>query len=81
MSERDMQVLTIMTPPDAESLQRAEAFVQGLAPSARRTYVVGGTQRFELPMSEVFLFRLLCTLCACVGDSMNIEGLGSKLTL
>lgn len=55
-------VLTIMTPPDAESLQRAEAFVQGLAPSARRTYVVGGTQRFELPMSEVSLSHVFTAM-------------------
>ena len=53
MSACGVQVYTIMTPPNAEAMQQAEAFVHGLAPSACRTYAVGGTQRFELPMSEV----------------------------
>lgn len=46
------QVFTVTTPvgPDVDE---AAAFVQQLCPSARPTYALGGTQKYELPTSEV----------------------------
>ncbi|KAK9805638.1 hypothetical protein WJX72_009637 [[Myrmecia] bisecta] len=46
-------VFTIMTAN--EDVAKADAFVRQLAPTAKRTYGVGGTQKYELPTSEVSL--------------------------
>ena len=53
-----VQVLTVTTSASAEDLAAADALVTDMAPSARRTYVVGGTQKYELPTSEVTLSQV-----------------------
>lgn len=46
------QVFTVTTPvgPDVE---QAAAYVRQICPSARATYALAGTQKYELPTSEV----------------------------
>eukprot|EP00735_Rhodelphis_limneticus_P009812 TRINITY_DN2875_c1_g1::TRINITY_DN2875_c1_g1_i2::g.6040::m.6040 TRINITY_DN2875_c1_g1::TRINITY_DN2875_c1_g1_i2::g.6040 ORF type:complete len:991 (-),score=211.47,sp/Q8LPK0/AB8A_ARATH/42.77/0.0,ABC_tran/PF00005.22/1.5e-26,ABC2_membrane_3/PF12698.2/2.6e-14,AAA_21/PF13304.1/0.15,AAA_21/PF13304.1/1.5e-10,ABC2_membrane_4/PF12730.2/7.4e+02,ABC2_membrane_4/PF12730.2/0.00054,SMC_N/PF02463.14/0.0059,IstB_IS21/PF01695.12/14,IstB_IS21/PF01695.12/20,SRP54/PF00448.17/0.33,AAA_23/PF13476.1/8.1e+03,AAA_23/PF1347 len=46
-------LLTITTPP--ENVADAEAFVYSLAPEAKRTYYLAGTQKFELPTQRTRL--------------------------
>lgn len=57
--ELDMQVFTVTTPTGSD-VQHAAAFVRQLCPSARPTYALGGTQKYELPTSEV-------TIITCCG--------------
>ncbi|DBA75618.1 TPA: hypothetical protein ACH3X2_009057 [Trebouxia sp. C0005] len=45
-------VFTVTTPVGPD-VAEAAAFVQQLCPSARPTYALGGTQKYELPTSEV----------------------------
>lgn len=47
------QVFTIMTP--VEQAERAHALVLSISPSARLTYSVAGTRKYELPVTEVTL--------------------------
>ena len=46
------------TAGDADDLAAAHKLVISLSPSARRTYAVGGTQKYELPMAEVTLSQV-----------------------
>lgn len=48
-----LQVFTITVPASQEAA--AQAFVRRMSPTARLTYSVGGTLKFELPTSEVSL--------------------------
>lgn len=50
-------VFTITTPIGSD-VQQAAAFVKQLCPSARSTYALGGTQKYELPTSEVSLSQV-----------------------
>ncbi|KAL0046688.1 hypothetical protein WJX82_007270 [Trebouxia sp. C0006] len=50
-------VFTVTTPVGRD-VDEAAAFVQQLCPSARTTYAVGGTQKYELPTSEVSLSQV-----------------------
>ena len=75
------QVFTITTPPQQQELEAADQLVRRLAPGARRTYALGGTQKYELPTAEVSLsqvcagrlgnyvcfgFRVHAPACGCV---------------
>ena len=42
-------------PAGPAELQAADELVTSMSPSARRTYALGGTQKYELPTSEVSL--------------------------
>ncbi len=53
-----MQVFTITVPPQSTQLQAADALVMSMSPSARQTYALGGTQKYELPISEVSLSKV-----------------------
>ena len=53
-----MQVFTITVPPQPTQLQAADALVASMSPSARQTYALGGTQKYELPISEVSLSKV-----------------------
>ncbi len=55
-------MLTVTTSASAEDLGAADTLVTAMAPSARRTYAVGGTQKYELPTSEVTLSQV-GTMC------------------
>jgi len=48
-------VLTLTT--TALRVADAEAFVRQLSPNAQRTYALGGTLKYDLPMSELVNFR------------------------
>ncbi|KAL0019993.1 hypothetical protein WJX79_010913 [Trebouxia sp. C0005] len=50
-------VFTVTTPVGPD-VAEAAAFVQQLCPSARPTYALGGTQKYELPTSEVSLSQV-----------------------
>ena len=50
-----IQVFTITVPPHSAQLQAADVLVMSMSPSARQTYALGGTQKYELPISEVSL--------------------------
>ena len=53
------------TPAGAEDLAAAHELVTAMSPSARRTYAVGGTQKYELPTAEISLSQVsragMCT--------------------
>lgn len=57
-----MQVFTVTTPTGSD-VQQAAAFVRQLCPSARPTYALGGTQKYELPTSEVNIISCFARLC------------------
>ena len=62
-----VQVLTVTTSASAEDLVATHELVTAMAPSARRTYAVGGTQKYELPTAEVTLSQV--SGIACVNAS------------
>ena len=45
-------MFTVTTPP-GNGVAQAAAFVRQLCPSARLTYSLGGTQKYELPSAQV----------------------------
>ena len=51
-------MFTVTVAATEESLAAAEALVMGMAPSARRTYALGGTLKYELPIDEVTLSKV-----------------------
>ncbi|KAL3145247.1 hypothetical protein ABBQ32_000991 [Trebouxia sp. C0010 RCD-2024] len=51
-------VVFTVTTPTGSDVQKAAAFVKQLCPSARPTYALGGTQKYELPTSEVSLSQV-----------------------
>lgn len=53
-----LQVFTITTLPQQSELDAADQLVRRLSPGARRTYALGGTQKYELPTSEVSLSQV-----------------------
>jgi len=53
-----VQVLTVTTAAGAEDLAAAHELVTTMSPSARRTYAVGGTQKYELPTAEITLSQV-----------------------
>ncbi len=52
------QVFTVTTAMASADLDAADALVRSLSPGARRTYALGGTQKYELPTSEVSLSQV-----------------------
>jgi hypothetical protein len=52
------QVFTITTPPAQQEVEAADRLVRQLSPGARKTYALGGTQKYELPTSEVSLSQV-----------------------
>ena len=50
------QVFTITVPPGHEAA--VQALVTSLSSSARRTYCLGGTLKYELPVADVALSRV-----------------------
>lgn len=55
---RRPQVFTVTVPARQQELAAVEALVARMAPGARRTYALGGTQKFELPSNEVSLSQV-----------------------
>lgn len=53
-------VFTITTPPHEE--QAASQLVRSMCPGARQTYALNGTQKYELPTSEVTLAKVFDTM-------------------
>ena len=53
-----MQVFTITVGHNSQALAAANALVLEMAPSARRTYALSGTQKYELPIAEVTLSKV-----------------------
>ena len=53
------QVFTVTVPGEAEEVAAVRKLVASLAPGSRRTYALGGTQKFELPCDEVSLSQVL----------------------
>lgn len=45
-------------PGEAEEVAAVRKLVARLAPGSRRTYALGGTQKFELPCDEVSLSQV-----------------------
>lgn len=56
-----MQVFTI-TIASGEDPSLADRLVTSFSPSARKTYSLGGTQRYELPTQEVSLARIFAAM-------------------
>ncbi len=52
-------MFTVTTPVGPDVVEAA-TFVQQLCPSARPTYALGGTQKYELPTSEVPVLHQQC---------------------
>lgn len=52
------QVFTITTPLRQQEVEAADRLVRQLSPGARRTYALGGTQKYELPTTEVTLSQV-----------------------
>ncbi|KAF8065710.1 ABCA3 [Scenedesmus sp. PABB004] len=63
-------VFTIAVPSDQEAA--AHAFVAGLSPSARLTYSVGGTLKYELPTSEVSLSRVFAAMAGSKAAGLTV---------
>ena len=53
-----VQVFTVTTAATPDDLAAADTLVFDMSPSARRTYAVGGTQKYELPTAEVTLSQV-----------------------
>ncbi len=46
------------TPAGVEDVAAAHELVTAMSPSARLTYAVGGTQKYELPTAEITLSQV-----------------------
>jgi len=55
-------VFTVTVPARQQELAAVEALVARMAPGARRTYALGGTQKFELPSNEVSLSQVFAAM-------------------
>jgi ABC-type multidrug transport system ATPase subunit len=64
-------VFTITTAHADADLEAADALVRSLSPGARRTYALGGTQKYELPTAEVSLSQVFATMERAKG-SLNV---------
>lgn len=73
-----MQVFTVTTPTGSD-FEQAAAFVRQLCPSARPTYALGGTQKYELPTSEVNLVICCAYYCCCWCQFCHCSGASSPL--
>ena len=51
-------MFTITVGQSPEALAAANALVLEMAPSARRTYALSGTQKYELPIAQVTLSKV-----------------------
>ena len=77
-----MQVFTITVSAKPAELHAADELVRTMSPSARQTYALGGTQKYELPTSEVSLstVRLLASgtvhgwRSTCVRHALAADG-------
>ena len=64
-----MQVFTITVSPGQEAA--ADTFARSLAKSAKQTYCLGGTLKYELPASEVSLSQIFDAVAEA-----RMQGLG-----
>ena len=53
-----VQVFTITVAHTPGALAAADGLVRSMAPSAKRTYALGGTQKYELALGEVTLSKV-----------------------
>jgi len=60
-------VMTLTVAAGQESAARV--FIEQMSPSARLTYSVGGTLKFELPSSEVSLSSVFSAMAAAKADT------------
>lgn len=65
-----LQVFTITVPVEQEA--GARDLVVSMSSSARLTYSVGGTLKFELPTSEVGSEEVYFACCCCVASTHGI---------
>ena len=63
-------VFTITTPE--EQVAAATAFVQRMSPGGRRTYMVAGTSKWQLPSKEVSLSHVFETMGAAAGRGIHV---------
>ena len=66
-------MLSVTSKPD--SVQKVAEMVQSMCATAKTSYVVGGTQMFEVPASDVQLSRVFSNVSACK-DALGISDWG-----
>ncbi len=64
-------VFTITTPPSQEDA--ADALVHRMCPSARLTYALAGTRKYELPQKDVSLAAVFDTMSASLRQQAESE--------
>ena len=65
-----VQVFTITVPPGHEGA--VQALVTSLSPAARRTYCLGGTLKYELPVEDVALSHVFDRMAEARAEGLPV---------